>query len=92
MTTDDPCLLDLVEVGLQSGRLSSVEVTQAMFARIAKLDPHLVSYATFTADLALAQAKQADAEIVCGDIRGPVHGVQSLRRTCATHRVRLRRA
>jgi Asp-tRNA(Asn)/Glu-tRNA(Gln) amidotransferase A subunit family amidase len=51
MTTDDLCFLDLVEVGrrIQSGRLSSVEVTQAVLARITKLDPHLRSYATLTA-------------------------------------------
>jgi amidase len=68
MTTIDLCLLDLVEVGsrIQSGRLSSAEVTQAVLARITKLDPHLHSYATLTADLALAQAKQADAEIARG--------------------------
>src|SRR5262249_9597943 len=77
MTTDDLCLLDLVEVGrrIQSGRLSSVEVTQTMLARISKLDPRLCSYATLTAELALAEAKQADAEIARGTIRGPMHGV-----------------
>ncbi|MDE2447493.1 MAG: amidase, partial [Gammaproteobacteria bacterium] len=77
MTTDDLCFLDLVEVGrrMQSGRLSSVEVTQAVLARISKLDPHLHSYATLTADPALAQAKQADAKITRGTIRSPMHGV-----------------
>ena len=75
--SDDLCLLDLTEVGrrIQSGRLSSVEVTQAMLARIARIDRRLNSYATLTADLALAQAKQADAEIARGTIRGPLHGV-----------------
>jgi len=77
MATDDLCLLDLVEVGrrVQAGKLSSVEVTRALLDRIARHDSRLKSYATLTADLALAQAKQADAEIARGEIRGPLHGV-----------------
>jgi amidase len=75
--SDDLCLLDLTEVGrrIQSRQLSSVEVTQATLARIDRLDRRLNSYATLSADLALAQAKQADAEIARGAIRGPLHGV-----------------
>jgi amidase len=75
--SNDLCLLDLIEVGrrIQLGKLSSVEVTQAMLGRIATIDRRLNSYATLTADLALAQAKQADAEIARGTIRGPLHGV-----------------
>jgi len=70
-------LLDLIEVGrrIQARQLSSLEVTQAMLARVERLDRRLRSYATLTADLALAQAKQADAEIARGAIRGPLHGV-----------------
>jgi len=77
MASDDLCLLDLVEVGrrIQVGQLSSVEVTQAVLDRIARLDGRLKSYATLTADLALAQAKQADTETARGAIRGPLHGV-----------------
>jgi amidase len=77
MTSDDLCLVDLVDVGrrIRSGQLSSVEVTQAVLARIARLDRHLNSYATLTSDLALGQAKLADAEIARGTIRGPLHGV-----------------
>ena len=77
MATDDLCLLDLVEVGrrVQAGKLSSVEVTQALLDRIARHDGRLKSYATLTTDLALAQAKQADAEIARGEIRGPLQGV-----------------
>jgi amidase len=77
MASDDLCLFDLVEVGrrIQVGQLSSVEVTQAVLDRIARLDGRLKSYATLTADLALAQAKQADNETARGAIRGPLHGV-----------------
>src|SRR5262249_23821207 len=77
MASEDMCLLDLVEVGrrVQSRQLSPAEVTQAVLDRIARLDGRLKSYAALTADLAVAQAAQADAEIARGAIRGPLHGV-----------------
>jgi amidase len=77
MASDDLCLVDLVEVGrrIHEGQLSSVEVTQAVLDRIARLDGRLKSYATLTVDLALAQARQADTEIAHGAIRGSLHGV-----------------
>jgi hypothetical protein len=58
MASDDLCLLDLVEIGrrIQARQLSSVEVTQAVLDRIARLDGRLKSYVTLTADLALAEA------------------------------------
>jgi amidase len=77
MALDDPCFLDLVEVGrrVQARQLSSVEVTQAVLARIERIDGRLKSYATLSSGLALAEAAQADAEIARGSIRGPLHGV-----------------
>ena len=62
MATDDLCLLDLVEIGrrVQARQLSSVAVTQAVLARIERLDGRLKSYVTLTADVALAEAAQAD--------------------------------
>lgn len=77
MPSDDVCLLDLVEIGrrVQARQISSVEVTQTVLNRIARLDARLKSYVTVTAGLALAQARQADAEIAQGVIRGPLHGV-----------------
>ena len=77
MATDDLCLLDLVEIGrrVQARQLSSVAVTQAVLDRIERLDGRLKSYVTLTADVALAEAAQADGEIARGAIRGPLHGV-----------------
>src|SRR5262249_61377466 len=54
---------------------SSLHVTQALLARIARLDSRLQAYATLSPDLALAQARQADREISRGTLRGPLHGV-----------------
>ena len=69
--------LDLrgVSDGLARRELSSVEATEAYLARIAEHDFVLRSYITVTADMALAQAKDADAEIARGRRRGPLHGV-----------------
>src|SRR5262245_45042238 len=77
MATVDPCHFDLVEIGrrIQARELSSLTVTRAVFDRIERLDRRLKSYATVTADLALCQAEEADAEISRGKIRGPLHGV-----------------
>jgi len=68
---------DLRAVSDAIGRreLSSVEATEAYLGRIAQHDPVLRSYITVTGDLALAQAKEADAEIARGRRRGPLHGV-----------------
>jgi amidase len=77
MTPDELCYLDLVEVGrrIEARQLSSLEVTQAMLDRIARLEPRFKCYAQSTPELALAQARDADGEIARGTHRGPLHGV-----------------
>lgn len=59
-------------------KLSPVEVTRLMLARIEKLNPKLNAYLTVTSELALAQAKKSEAELFAGKShrdRGPLHGV-----------------
>lgn len=69
--------------------LSPVEVTQAMLDRIDRLDPALHSYLTLTPEIALAQARQAEAEIGRGQWRGPMHGVPiGIKDLCNTAGVR----
>lgn len=77
MSTDDLHYLSLVDVAqrIRVGALSPVALTRALLDRIGKLDGTLKSYATVTADLALKQAQQAEAEIARGAYRGPLHGV-----------------
>ena len=77
MTIDDIWYLDLKDAGraLRTRQLSSVELTRAMLARIAALEPVLHAYATVTTNLAVAQATRADEEIAAGTPRGPLHGV-----------------
>ncbi len=67
--------LDEVSRRLKARRVSSVEATKATLDRIEKVDPKLKSYATVTAEQALADAKRLDAETVAGSSRGPLHGV-----------------
>lgn len=79
--------LSLTDVArkVQSRELSSVGVTRYMLERIDRHDGKLRSYATIIADIALAQAKEADAEIADGRVRGPLHGVPiGIKDLCAT--------
>jgi aspartyl-tRNA(Asn)/glutamyl-tRNA(Gln) amidotransferase subunit A len=56
-------------------RLSPAELTRSLLERIGRLDPHLNSFITVTSDLALAQAKRVENEIVRGGYRGVLHGI-----------------
>ena len=69
--------LELLDIGrrIQAKEISSVEATRAQLARIQQLDGALKSYARLMPDSALADARRADAEIVKGEMRGPLHGV-----------------
>lgn len=77
MIVSDPWYMGLVEAGraIAAGKISSSELTTSMLDRIGRLDPTLHAFATLTADLALERARAADAEIVAGRARGPLHGV-----------------
>ena len=55
--------------------LTSERLTSIYLRRIEQFDAKLRSVITLTRDLALAQAKQADAEIAAGKYRGPLHGI-----------------
>ena len=60
---------------IRTRKVSPVELTDALLARIAALDGQLCAFITVTADLARAQAKAAEAEIAAGRWRGPLHGI-----------------
>jgi aspartyl-tRNA(Asn)/glutamyl-tRNA(Gln) amidotransferase subunit A len=55
--------------------VSPVELTQACLARIERLNPALNAFITVTAEQALREARDAEAEIQKGKWRGPLHGV-----------------
>jgi len=60
---------------LRARRRSSVELTTAALARIDRLNPTWKVFITVTAEQALRQARQADAELAAGRDRGPLHGI-----------------
>jgi aspartyl-tRNA(Asn)/glutamyl-tRNA(Gln) amidotransferase subunit A len=60
---------------IRARKLSPVEFTRALLARIAATDSTYHAYIVVTEDLAIAQAKAAEAEIMRGEWRGPMHGM-----------------
>src|SRR5437667_905572 len=60
---------------IEHRELTSERLTHIYLNRIEQFDPRLRSVITLTRDLALAQANKADAEIVAGKYRGPLHGI-----------------
>ena len=55
--------------------LSPVELTRAVLDRIPAVDGKLHAYINLMADSALAEARTAEAEILRGNWRGPMHGI-----------------
>src|SRR3954463_10079224 len=60
---------------IEQRKLTSTRLTEIYLKRIQQFDPKLRCIITLTADHAIAQAKQADAEIAAGKYRGPLHGI-----------------
>jgi aspartyl-tRNA(Asn)/glutamyl-tRNA(Gln) amidotransferase subunit A len=60
---------------IEKRELSPVELTASRLARIEKLDGRLNSFIRVLADDARASAKAAEAEIVAGHYKGPLHGI-----------------
>jgi amidase len=60
---------------IESREVSPVELTRALLERIGSVDAALKSYATVTADRAMAAADEAEKEIAAGRYRGVLHGV-----------------
>ncbi|HLE14795.1 MAG TPA: amidase [Anaerolineales bacterium] len=72
-------LTDLTLAGaaglLAGGEISPVELAQAHLERIAALEGRLNCFITVSSELALEQARQAEAEIGQGEYRGALHGL-----------------
>ncbi len=60
---------------LRTRQLTSVELTRLYLERLHRYQPTLNCVVTFTDDLAMMQATDADMEIAAGRYRGPLHGV-----------------
>jgi Asp-tRNA(Asn)/Glu-tRNA(Gln) amidotransferase A subunit family amidase len=60
---------------IESRQLTSERLTEIYLHRLERFNPTLRCVITLTRDHALAQARQADAEIAAGRYRGPLHGI-----------------
>ncbi len=67
-------LVDLAEL-IRSRQVTSVELTEMYIGRLNRYGPTLECLITMTEDLALRQARRADAEMKRGLYRGPLHGI-----------------
>ena len=74
---DDRTGLTLSEVAqlVRSKKVSPVELTHECLSRIERLNPKLNAFITVTADSAVAEARQAEAEVQHDRWRGPFHGI-----------------
>ena len=79
MTTADTnlCFLTIGDAAtlLQDRKLSPVELTHAFLNRIEATDDKLHSFITVLKDQAIADARTAEAEIIAGNYKGPLHGI-----------------
>src|SRR5260370_24668957 len=83
MNDTDLAFASIEEIGklFRKRKLSPVELTKLMLARIERLNPKLNAYITITAELALAQARKTESELFAPrgrkghPDRGPLHGI-----------------
>lgn len=74
---DDLTALSLSEASqkIQSGAITSTQLTQATLDRIKIYNPKFNAFITVMRQEALAQAAQLDDEAKAGKFRGPLHGI-----------------
>lgn len=60
---------------IKNKKISSVQLTQFFIERLKKYSDTLQCVVSLTEELAMQQAKAADAEIARGKYRGPLHGI-----------------
>lgn len=94
MSADELCRMSAAELAeaIRARRVSPVEVTEAVLARIERLNPRLNAYCTVTAGAALEAARAAEQALARGSAPGPLHGVPvSIKDTILTAGVRTTR-
>lgn len=60
---------------VKTRKITSVDLTRFFLDRMKKYDDTLQCVISFTEDIAMQQAQQADKEIAAGKYRGPLHGI-----------------
>jgi aspartyl-tRNA(Asn)/glutamyl-tRNA(Gln) amidotransferase subunit A len=77
MTDLDLCYMPATEMAtaIRTKKLSPVELVDALYTRIHKLNPKLNAYCTLTEDAARRGAREAETAVMRGDPLGSLHGV-----------------
>jgi amidase len=75
--SSEPYYFELIELArlIEARTLSPVDLTEVMLRRVEALQPRLRAFALVTPELALQQARTAEAELTAGQYRGALHGV-----------------
>lgn len=73
----EPCWMGVSEIGAAylARKISPVDLVASLFERIDRLDPLLNVFIRPDREMAMTAARQAEAEIMAGRMRGPLHGV-----------------
>ncbi|HEY2786045.1 MAG TPA: amidase [Fimbriiglobus sp.] len=76
-SSDELAFLPLTSLAslVRTKKVSSYDLTKLYLDRLKKYDPKLLCVVSLTEELAMKQAKRADAEIAAGKYRGPLHGI-----------------
>lgn len=76
-TDDELAFLSVSQLSrlVESKEISPVELTRLYLDRLSRYGDELKCVVTLTDDLALEQARAAEAEIMAGNYRGPLHGI-----------------
>ncbi|MBO0950432.1 amidase [Fibrella forsythiae] len=74
---DDLAYYTVAQLGelIRTKQISSEALTQFFLTRLKTYGPALFNVVTLTEELALQQARRADAELKAGKYRGPLHGI-----------------
>jgi hypothetical protein len=77
VAANEICRIDAVTLAgkIRNKELSPTEVTEAVLARMEKLNPVLGAFCTPSPDVARMQAKAVEADIMAGRSVGPLAGV-----------------
>jgi len=74
---EDVAFWPLASLGelVRTRQVTSVELTEMYLTRLRRYNPSYNNVVTFTEELALDEARRADAELAAGRYRGPLHGL-----------------
>jgi aspartyl-tRNA(Asn)/glutamyl-tRNA(Gln) amidotransferase subunit A len=77
MANEELAYISAVELAasIRAKKLSPVEVTRAVLARIERLNPGLNAFVTVPAEAAICAATKAEEAVMSGQPLGPLHGV-----------------